>query len=62
MNWKVDGVGSAFPAGCTARTVSVCFPVLSFLDLTLNGLAHALNAPVSIWHSNVAPATDAANV
>ena len=40
----------------------MCFPVLSFLVFTLNGLAHSLKAPVSTWHSNVALATDAANV
>ena len=62
LNLNVDGVGSGFPAGWTARTVSVCFPVLSLLVFTLNGLAQALKAPVSTWHSNVALATEAANV
>ena len=36
----------------------MCFPVLSFLVFTLNGLVQALKAPLSTWHSNVAPAVE----
>ena len=42
LNTSVDGVGSALPAGCTARTVSVCLPTASLRLFTVSGLVQGL--------------------
>src|SRR5438270_5423559 len=51
----VAGLGSVLPAGSVARMSTVCW--LSVRPLNVFGLVQALQAPPSIRHSNVEPAS-----